>query len=77
MVCRFAVQRESSAEAGSPSVNRDVGTTEPVYISSVLPGTSPPGTGGTVEIPVVCADTRVLTVSLLASRWIAQQSQTH
>lgn len=46
MVCRFAVQRESSALAGSPSVNRDVGTTGPVYISSALTGTSPPGTGG-------------------------------
>lgn len=60
MVCRFAVQRESSAQAGSPSVNRDVGTTEPVYISSVLTGTSPPGTGGTVGIPLLCTGTQML-----------------
>lgn len=40
IVCEFALKRESStlcsAALGSPSVNRDMGTTRPVYISSTL-----------------------------------------
>lgn len=40
------IQRSGGAAPGSPSVNRDVGTTGPVYTSSILTGTSPPGTRG-------------------------------
>lgn len=39
------IQRSGSAAPGSPSVNRDVGTTRPVYISPILTGTSQPGIG--------------------------------
>lgn len=47
LVCRAeGIQRSGSAAPGSPSVNRDVGTTKPVYISSVLTGTSRPGIRG-------------------------------
>lgn len=47
LVCRAeGIQRSGSAAPGSPSVNRDVGTTKPVYISAVLTGTSRPGIGG-------------------------------
>lgn len=80
MVCRFAVQRESSALAGSPSVNRDVGTTGPVYISSVLTGTSPPGTGGhSRNSGHMHRHSNVKKISLVycyAGRWLAQHSQT-
>lgn len=41
------IQRSGSAALGSPSVNRDVGTAGPVYISSILTGTSQAGQEGT------------------------------
>lgn len=49
------IQCSGSAALGSPSVNRDMGTTKPVYISSILTGTSQPGIGGTASTLVSCA----------------------
>lgn len=56
MVCRAeGIQCSGSAALGSPCVNRDVGTARPVYISSILTGTSQPGIAGTTTTLASCA----------------------
>lgn len=53
------IQCSRTGALGSPSVNRDVGTTKPVYISSILTGTSQPGIRGTANTPLSCAYTEI------------------
>lgn len=51
-------QCSSHGALRSLSVNRDVGTTKPVYISSTLTGTSQPGIRGTGKnTSLICAYT--------------------